>query len=29
MMLDTKLIFKPTKQIQLSASLTNILNNKQ
>lgn len=29
MMLDTKLIFKPTKRIELSASLTNILNKTQ
>lgn len=29
MMLDTKLIFKPSKRIELSASLTNILNKKQ
>lgn len=28
-MLDTKLIFKPSKRIELSASLTNILNKKQ
>ncbi|MGN0047964.1 MAG: hypothetical protein ACI37U_03565 [Bacteroides sp.] len=29
LMLDTKLIFTPTKQIELSASLTNMLNKKQ